>query len=198
MENKKFGYARVSAWEQNIDRQVKAFEDLVIDRRNIITDKESGKDINRANYLALRNNMLRAGDTLIIKSLDRLGRNKDDIKKELEFFKNNKIRLKVIELPITMTELPEGSEWIFDMVNNIMIDVLGTIAEQERRAIKQRQAEGIAVAREKGIVFGRPKVEKPEHWDKTIGKWRNKEITAEKAMEILKMKPATFYKLLKK
>ena len=87
--------------------------------------------------------MLRQGDTLVIKSLDRLSRNKRDIKTELEWFKDNNIRLKVIDLPTTMMDLPEGQEWVFEMVNNILIEVLGTIAEQERATIKSRQAEGI-------------------------------------------------------
>ena len=83
--------------------------------------------------------MLRRGDTLVIKSLDRLSRNKCDIKNELQFFKDNGIRLKVIDLPTTMMDLPEGQEWVFEMVNNILIEVLGTTAEQERASIRQRK-----------------------------------------------------------
>ena len=97
MNNKVFGYARVSTKEQNLDRQIKAFKEMGIDERDIITDKESGKDFDRAGYISLKNNMLRSGDTLIIKSLDRLSRNKSDIKNELEYFKQNGIRLKVID-----------------------------------------------------------------------------------------------------
>ena len=100
--------------------------------------------------------MLRRGDTLIIKSLDRLSRNKTDIKNELQYFRDNGIRLKEIDLPTTMMQLPEGQEWVFDMVNNILIEVLGTIAEQERETIRKRQAEGIAVAKAKGKHLGRP------------------------------------------
>ena len=93
--------------------------------REIITDKESGKDLDRPGYQALKNAILRKGDTLVIKSLDRLSRNKADIKKELQYFKDNGIRLKVIDLPTTMMELPKGQEWVFEMVNNILIEVLG-------------------------------------------------------------------------
>ena len=95
--------------------------------------------MDRAGYQALKKAILRRGDTLVIKSLDRLSRNKADIHNELRYFKENGIRLKVIDLPTTMMDLPEGQEWVFEMVNNILIEVLGTIAEQERATIKQRQ-----------------------------------------------------------
>ena len=107
MDNRTFYYARVSSKDQNLDRQLAAFKALSADERDIITDKESGKDFNRAGYQALKNGMLRQGDTLVIKSLDRLSRNKRDIKTELEWFKDNNIRLKVIDLPTTMMDLPK-------------------------------------------------------------------------------------------
>ena len=151
MDSKVFGYARVSTKEQNLDRQYIALAEQGIEERNIIVEKESGKDLDRKGYQLLKSGLLRRGDTLIIKSLDRLSRNKADIKKELEYFKNEGIRLKVLDLPTTMMELPEGQEWVFEMVNNILIEVLGTIAEQERASIKQRQAEGIAAAKVKGV-----------------------------------------------
>jgi len=196
MDNRIYGYARVSTKEQNLDRQIIALQEQGIEERNIIIDKESGKDLERKGYQALINTMLRSGDTLIIKSLDRLSRNKSDIKRELERFKEQGIRLKVIDLPTTMMDLPEGQEWVFDMVNSILIEVLGTIAEQERENIKQRQAEGIEAAKAKGIKLGRPAAEKPDNWDEVIAQWQAKEITATKAMEILGMKRTTFYKLL--
>ena len=196
MNNKTFGYARVSTKEQNLDRQLIALKELGIDERDIIVDKESGKDLEREGYKSLKCSMLRSGDTLIIKSLDRLSRNKSDIKQELEHFKQSGIRLKVIDLPTTMMELPEGQEWVFEMVNNILIEVLGTIAEQERATIKQRQAEGIAIARNKGVYKGRQPIAKPSNWDSVIAEWKSGAITATKAIEILEMKRTTFYKLL--
>ena len=99
----------------------------------------------------------------MVKSLDRLSRNKADIHNELRYFKENGIRLKVIDLPTTMMDLPEGQEWVFDMVNNILIEVLGTIAEQERETIRKRQAEGIEVAKAKGKKFGRPALDFPSN-----------------------------------
>ena len=150
MESRTYYYARVSSKDQNLDRQIAAFKALGASERDIITDKESGKDLDRAGYQALKNAILRRGDTLVVKSLDRLSRNKTDIHNELRYFKENGIRVKVIDLPTTMMDLPEGQEWVFEMVNNILIEVLGTIAEQERTTIKQRQAEGIAAAKAKG------------------------------------------------
>ena len=193
MDNRTFYYARVSSKDQNLDRQLAAFKALGADERDIITDKESGKDFNRAGYQALKNGMLRQGDTLIIKSLDRLSRNKRDIKTELEWFKDNNIRLKVIDLPTTMMDLPEGQEWVFEMVNNILIEVLGTIAEQERATIKSRQAEGI-----KGVKFGRPALQFPANWNEVYTQWKNGEITAKVAMEKTGTKRTSFYKLVKK
>jgi len=197
MENRTFFYARVSSRDQNLDRQIAAFKAMGADDRDIITDKESGRDLNRVGYQALKHSMLRRGDTLVIKSLDRLSRNKSDIGNELQFFKEHGIRLKILDLPTTMIDLPEGQEWVFDMVNNILIEVLGSIAQQERLTIHQRQEEGIAAAKENGIVFGRPKAEYPDNWDEVIAKWQAGTITATKAMELTGTKRTTFYKLLK-
>ena len=140
--------------------------------------------------------MLRRGDTLVIKSLDRLSRNKTDIKNELQYFRDNGIRLKVIDLPTTMMRLPEGQEWVFDMVNNILIEVLGTIAEQERETIRKRQAEGIAAAKAKGKHLGRPRIAVPENWDEVYAAWKNGKITAKAAMEQSGLKRTSFYKLV--
>ena len=194
---KVYGYARVSTTEQNLDRQIEALKQCGIDERDIITDKASGKDLNRDGYQSLINSLLREGDTLIIKSLDRLSRNKCHIKEELEYFKSKHIRLMVIDLPTTMIELPEGQEWVFEMINNILIEVLSSIAEQERLTIRQRQAEGIAVAKAKGKELGRPKAEYPDNWDEVYSNWKSEAITAKVAMEQMDMKRTTFYKLVK-
>ena len=197
MENRVYYYARVSTNEQNLDRQIAAFVAMGAEEREIITDKESGKSLDRPGYQALKNVILRKGDTLVVKSLDRLSRNKTDIRNELQFFKDQGIRLKVIDLPTTMMDLPEGQSWVFEMVNNILIEVMGTIAEQERLTIKQRQAEGIAAAKAKGKRLGRPPMKKPENWEQVYGFWKRGEITARKAIEMLGMKTATFYKLVR-
>lgn len=195
MESRTYYYARVSSKEQNLDRQIAAFKALGAQEREIITDKESGKNLERTGYQALKNAILRPGDTLVVKSLDRLSRNKRDIKNELQYFKDNRIRLKIIELPTTMMDLPEGQEWVFEMVNNILIEVLGTIAEQERETTHQRQAEGIAAAKAKGVKLGRPALTVPANWDEVYSAWKAGEITAKEAMERTGTKRTSFYKL---
>lgn len=196
MDSRTYYYARVSSKDQNLDRQISAFLALGAQEREIITDKESGKDLDRTGYQALKNAMLRRGDTLVVKSLDRLSRNKSDIKNELQYFKDNGIRLKVIDLPTTMMDLPQGQEWVFEMVNNILIEVLGTIAEQERATIKQRQAEGIESAKLKGKKLGRPALTFPANWDDVYAAWKAGEITAKTAMEKTGTKRTSFYKLV--
>lgn len=191
--HKTFYYARVSTREQNLDRQLEAFRALGADEREIITDKESGKNLDRPGYQALKSAMLRPGDTLIVKSLDRLSRSKSDIHNELQWFKDNSICLKVIDLPTTMMDLPSGQEWVFEMVNNILIEVLGTIAEQERLTIRQRQREGIAAAKAKGKHLGRPATVLPDNWDEVIALWRSGQISAKEAMRRTGVKRTHFY-----
>ena len=195
--NKIFGYARVSTKEQHLDRQIKALLDYGIDERDIVTDKASGADLDRSGYQVLKNSMLRDGDTLVIKSLDRLSRNKEHITQELRYFKEHHIQVRVIDLPTTMIQLPTGQEWVFEMINNILIEVLASIAEQERLTTRQRQQEGIAVAREQGKHLGRPKAEFPSDWEETYKSWRQGDLTAVAAMKHLGLKRSTFYNLVK-
>ena len=197
MNSKTYYYARVSTTEQNLDRQLDIFHSLGAEDRDIITDKQSGKDLRRPGYTALKTTILRPGDTLIIKSLDRLSRSKLDIKNELQYFKDNNIRIKVIDLPTTMLDLPEEQSWVIDMVNNILIEVLSSIAEQEYHTIHKRQSEGIAAAKAKGKHLGRPKLIKPENWDFVISEYSESRITAKEAMTRLNLKRSSFYKLLK-
>lgn len=196
-KSRTYYYARVSTKEQNLDRQLAAFRELGADERDIICDKESGKDLDRPGYRMLRDYMLRPGDTLVIKSLDRLSRRKEDIKNELRHFHDMGVRVKIIDLPTSMIEVPAGQEWVLDMVNNILIEVLGTIAEQERETTLKRQAEGIAAAREKGVDFGRPKIEYPSDWAQVYVAWKSGGISARMAMERMGLKKTTFYKLVR-
>ena len=178
----------------NLDPQLVAFKALGATDRDIITDKESGKKLERTGYQALKNAMLRCGDTLVIKSLDRLSRNKTDIKNELQYFKDNGIRLKVIDLPTTMMDLPNGQEWVFEMVNNDLIEVLGTIAEQERKTIRKRQAEGIEAAKAKDKTLGHHALRFPDNWKEVYFSWKSGAITAKTAMKQTGTKRTSFYR----
>ena len=194
---KVYGYARVSTREQNLDRQIAALRQYVTDERDIITDKESGKDFDRTGYQYLRERLIRPGDTLIVKSLDRLGRNKEQVMEELRHFRADGVRVKILDLPTTMIDLPDGQDWIVEMVNNILIEVLASIAEQERLTIRHRQAEGIAEAKKQGRLLGRKKTELPTEWELVTGLWKSGSITAVQAMDRLGLKKSTFYRMVR-
>ncbi len=153
-------------------------------QENIVTDKQSGKDLDRPGYQALKSSLgLRAGDILYIKSLDRLSRNKNDIKQELQYFKNNKITVKVLDLPTTMVDLPNNQEWIMEMITNILIEVLASISEQERLTIRQRQREGIEAAHAAGKKFGRPVLPYPNNWESYYLRYEKGELKRRYAAE---------------
>lgn len=174
----------------------------------IVTDKASGKDFNRPGYQSLKIGIgkLVKGDTLYVKSLDRFSRNKEEAKKELQYFSGLGIRVKILDIPSTMADIAEGQEWIIDMINNILIEVLASIAENERLTIRSRQAEGLAampldkatgkkVSKKTGRCIGRPSIQFPENFAVYYDKWKQKEITAVNAMKALGLKPNSFYKL---
>ena len=198
MDNRVYGYARVSTREQNEDRQLEALKVFGVPEQNIIIDKASGKDTEREGYQYLKRQILRNGDTLVIKELDRLSRNKTDIKRELEEFKEMGIRVKILDIPTTLTEFPPDQEWILDMINSILIEVLGSIAENERNKIRSRQREGIEAAKKKNVRFGRPAVEKPDNWDTVITKVTSGEIKAVEAIQELGISRSSYYRLLRK
>ena len=195
--SKAWAYARVSSKEQNLDRQLLVLQQYV-PKENIVIDRQSGKDLDRAGYQALKGPLgLKRGDTLYIKSLDRLSRNKGDIRKELEWFRENDIRLMIIDLPTSMIQVPDGQSWIVDMINNILVEVLASMAEQERIEIRSRQREGICAAQAKGIAFGRPKIRKPDNFDAIYEKVLKKEYTSKRAMTELGLTSYVFYNFVR-
>lgn len=211
MESRTYYYARVSSREQNLNRQLEAFAAMNAEQRNIFTEKASGKDFNRPVYNTLRGQILRRGDTLVIKSLDRLSRNKAELKDEIAALQRDGIRLKVIDIPTTMVDFPDeyrSGAWVMDMVTNILIEVLASMAEQERTYIRQRQREGLdamqldeqgrRVSNRKGTHAGRPDIQKPANWDDVVPAWQAGQITAVEAMKRLNLKKNSFYKLVKK
>lgn len=197
MGSKTFYYGRVSTREQNLDRQIEAFRALGADERDIITDKESGKSMDRPGYQYLRKRLLREGDTLVVKSIDRLGRNAEQIKEELQRFRRMGVTVQIIDLPTTMQEWPQEQRLIGEMINSILIDVYAMIAEHERVTIRQRQAEGIAAAKAQGKNLGRRAVQPPEGFGEIVRRWQAGEITAAEAMRQTGIKKTTFYKLVK-
>jgi len=192
-----YGYARVSTKDQNLDRQLVALKEFGIDDRDIIREKASGKSLNREAYQTLRNQLLREGDTLVIVALDRLSRNKLHIKQELEYYRGRNIRVMVLDMPTTLCHVNEGQEWIIEMINAILVEVLASLAEQERVKTLTRQAEGIEAAKLQGKHLGRPKMKIPEGWDNIYMLWKSGEITAVEAMKRSGLKKSTFYKLEK-
>ena len=183
-------YGRVSARDQNLARQLSAARAYAeFSEENIYCDKESGKNFERVNYQKLKS-VLCSGDELVIKELDRLGRNKEEIKKELEWMRKQGVIVRVLDLPTTLMKFPVGQEWVFEMVNNILIEVLGTIAEQERNKIKVRQAEGIAempivdgkrVSAKTGRGFGRQE-KRPENFSEVLSKQKAGLLTLKEAL----------------
>lgn len=190
---KEFGYARVSTAHQREDRQIQRLLEYGVEERNIMIDKQSGKDFDRIGYISLKQNMLRSGDTLVITELDRLGRNKAMIKSELEWFKAEGIRVRILNIPTTLINCDQ--DWVLDMVSNILIEVMASVAEEERVKIHRRQEEGIAVAKARGVVFGRPPIAKPDNYEQVMALVDSGQIKAVEAMRELGVKKTTFYKL---
>ena len=192
---KTFAYCRVSSTDQNEDRQVEAMLELGINERDIFVDKCSGQDFERPQYQALKL-QLREGDVLVIKSIDRLGRNYKQICEEWrEIVRDIKANIKVVDMPILDTTRTDGL--IGEVISDIVLQLLGYVAEQERAFIKQRQAEGIKLAKEKGKRLGKPPIQYPDNWQDIYQIWKSGSITAREAMKRLNLKPTSFYKLAK-
>lgn len=195
MENRTYGYARVSTREQNEDRQIEALIRFGVPEQNIIIDKASGKDTEREGYQYLKKQILRRGDTLVIKELDRLSRNKADIKRELEEFKEMGARVKILDLPTRLTDFPQDQQWVQEMINSILIEVLGAIAENERNKIRARQREGIEAAKRKAVRFGRPPKPLPDNWREVMAAVKRGEMRPVDAMRELGVSHSRFYRL---
>lgn len=202
MSSKIFGYIRVSSKEQNIDRQLQELLKLGISERDIFIDRESGKDFNRSQYQALKQ-CLREGDLLYIKSIDRFGRNSKEIKKEWEEITQGiKADIKVLDMPLLDTT--QYKDKLGTFVSDLVLQVLSFVADRERDNIKQRQAEGIAVAKTKGKHLGRPQLnlqtlskDTRQSIEKNYQDWRDKKISGVEFAEILRLKKNSFYKIIK-
>lgn len=185
-------YARVSTTEQHLDRQIAQFK--AFEPYTLITDKLSGKDFDRINYQKMKRK-LKKDDWLIVSSLDRLGRNYDLIGKEWQELTDKGVKITVIDMPIIDTTKDDLTS---KLISDIVIKLLSYVAENERKVILKRQAEGIASAKARGVKFGRPKIKMPKNFREVATQYLNGEITNTKASEILGLKRATFYRYLEK
>lgn len=189
-----YGYARVSTQDQNLDRQIIALTEFGVEKTHIFTDKASGKDFNRPKYQRLKK-VMRSGDVLVIKSIDRLGRNYNEILNEWRQLTTEKhIQVVVLDMPLldTRTHISNGitGEFIVD----IMLQLLSYIAQVERENIRSRQAEGIAAAKARGVKFGRPAVDRPAQFEEELEKWIQGEVSSRAAAAQLGVSHTTFLK----
>lgn len=196
MSQRNYAYIRVSTKEQNIDRQLESIKNLDIDKRDIYIDKQSGKNFDRPEYQALKRS-IREGDTLFIKSLDRFGRNKQEILKEWQWLIDNQINVVVIDMPILDTRKYKELDGVGELVTTLVLQILSWLSEEERKNIKQRQQEGIKVAKQNGVQFGRPRIEITDKFNQVYKEWKRGNITAIKAMSETEMSRSTFYRRVK-
>lgn len=191
-----YAYIRVSTTQQNIDRQYEEFKKMSIDDKYIYIDKESGKDFNRKKYQMLIKK-LKKNDLLIIKSLDRLGRNYHLILEEwTKITKTIGANIKVLDMPLLDTST-EDNNLVAKLINDLILQVLSFVAEQEKDNIKKRQAEGILLAKQKGIQFGRPKIQISNDINYILQRYRNKEIKNYEAAKLIGVSRSTFFRMLK-
>lgn len=190
-----YGYARVSAKDQKLDRQIMDLKSFGIEDENIYFDKQSGKNFDRTNYQKLKK-LLKENDLLVIKSIDRLGRNYDMIIEEWSYITKT-INCDIVVLDMNLLDTrSENKNLVGRFIADIVLQILSFVAENERTNIKLRQAEGIKIAKEKGIKFGRPKIKLPNNFKSVVRQFNNKEINLETALNKTKMTKSTFYKYI--
>ena len=192
--SKKYGYIRVSAKDQNEERQLIAMKELDVNLDRIFMDKQSGKDFQRPQYKKMVRE-LRKNDLLYIKSIDRIGRNYSEILEQWRILtKERGVDIVVLEMPLLDTR--RGKDLMGTFLSDIVLQVLSFVAENERSNIKQRQAEGIAAAKARGVQFGRPKIEMPDNFMQLVSQWENKKIRLSYVLEVCQISKATFYRRL--
>ena len=195
MKKMTYGYARVSAKDQNEDRQLIAMRQFGVKDKHIFIDKQSGKDFNRPQYQALVD-CLQEGDTLVIKSIDRLGRNYEEILEQWRIItKEKKAAIVVLDMPLLDTRT--GRDLTGTLIADIVLQLLSYVAQTEREFIRQRQKEGIAAAKEKGIRFGPEPMKKPDQFDACFLQWQQGRLSARAAARTLGVDHKTFLKWTK-
>lgn len=189
---KKYAYVRVSSIDQNQQRQLHVFKGLQVLDRNIFIDKQSGKDFNRKNYTKMKGKF-KKGDLLYILSIDRLGRNYEEIQKEWRILtKEIGIDISVVDMPLLDTR--QDKDLMGTFIADIVLQILSFVAENERESIHIRQAEGIALAHARGVKFGRPAKPISSDFETLVEKWNSKQISLKDAITKLEISEATFYR----
>lgn len=206
-----YAYLRCSDESQHLDRQYTAIRNYTdIPEENYFADKITGKTDQREQYQAMKvilknlaniNNKRpeeqRDSIEVVIEDLDRLGRTKKIIRDEMQWFSDNGIKLRILEIPTTLVEIDGENDWVLEMVNRIIIEVYTALAEQELQKKERRTREGIEAAKLRGAYKGRKPIDTPANFETVYKRWKNKEITARKAMELTNLKTNTFYRIAK-
>ena len=189
-----YGYVRVSSKDQNVERQLAVMKDLKIPKQNIFIDRQSGKDFNRPLYKKLLRK-LRPGDTLFVKSIDRLGRNYEEIIEEWRTItKHKKADIVVTDLPLLDTRGKNALDLTGVFISDLVLQILSYVSQTEREQIRKRQAEGIAVAKARGVSFGRPPKEIPKEFDRIHTLWKAEKISGRESAKQLGTTHNTFFK----
>ena len=187
-----YGYVRVSSIDQNEDRQMLAMTANNVCPENIYVDKQSGKDFDRPQYKKLVSK-LKEGDLLYILSIDRLGRNYEEIQKQWRILsKEIKVDICVIDMPLLDTR--NGKDLMGTFIADLVLQILSFVAQNERENIKKRQAQGIAAAKKRGVKFGRPEISVPDDFDKIIKIWEEGKVSIDETLDLCKMSESTFYR----
>ena len=190
-----YGYIRVSSIDQNEDRQINAMKEAGVPSKNIFSDKQSGKDFDRPNYKRLIKK-LKPGDLVFVLSIDRLGRNYKDIQEQWRILtKQIGVDICVIDMPLLDTR--NGKDLMGTFIADLVLQILSFVAQSERENIKKRQAEGIAAAKARGVVFGRPAIDLPKNFGDIVRSWEHKEISFDEALKLTSLSESTFYRRLR-
>lgn len=190
-----FGYVRVSSTDQNEDRQMIALRNANVPNKNILIDKQSGKDFERPSYKKLMRR-LKAGDLLYILSIDRLGRNYEEIQKQWRIL-TKEIGADVCVLDMPLLDTRNGKDLMGTFIADLVLQILSFVAQNERESIRKRQAEGIAAAKARGIKFGRPEKKTPQKFAALVEQWEQKRLPFSEVLRQCNMSEATFYRRLR-
>lgn len=194
-KNKIYGYVRVSSAEQNEKRQIIALKEVGVSEENIFIDKQSGKNFDRPQYKKIIKK-LRAGDLLYVLSIDRLGRNYEEIQNQWRVI-TKEIGADICVLDMPLLDTREGKDLMGTFIADLVLQILSFVAQSERENIKKRQEQGIAAAKEKGVRFGRPKIPLPDNFERLVKNWEKKNISFEEILKLCNMSEATFYRKLR-